>query len=313
MSVRINPFRWSELAGVLPLLDDSLRRDPISESVFTRKVLLDPNFRAEGALVASCDGEVAGFCLAIARQTPLENAPTDLDRGYITLIAVRSDLQRQGIGGELLEHAEAYLRSQDRTTALISPYSPGYFTPGVDPEAYAPAISFFARHGYRELYRAISMKTSLPQPGPPAWSQAMTARLKAEGICIESYEPALTVPLLDFVAREFPGDWVRVVREAMGAVLSGAAAARLVIAHEGGEILGFVHHENERFGPIGVAASRRGRGVGHALMFAALRAMGQEGFRVGWFLWSDEKTARRLYDNAQFRIDRRFTVLSKAL
>jgi GNAT superfamily N-acetyltransferase len=76
-------------------------------------------------------------------------------------------------------------------------------------------------------------------------------------------------------------------------------------------VLGFAHHLNERFGPIGVSAAERGRGLGHLLMFRTLAAMREQGFRSAWFLWSDDATARRLYDCAGFQERRRFAVLRK--
>src|SRR5205807_9649066 len=130
------PFQPRDLAGVLSVLADAMPADPISESRFVRQVLLDPNFRAEGAPVAKVDDEVVGFCLSIARQVPLENALPDADRGYITLFVVAAKFQRQGIGTKLLEHAENYLRSQRRKICMISTCAPGYFIPGVDVKAY---------------------------------------------------------------------------------------------------------------------------------------------------------------------------------
>jgi ribosomal protein S18 acetylase RimI-like enzyme len=99
----------------------------------------------------------------------------------------------------------------------------------------------------------------------------------------------------------------------MARVLLGEPPARLILAREGGRVLGFVHHEGERFGPIGVAAPERGRGLGRVLMFRALAAMREEGFRIAWFLWSDDATARRLYHPGGFREVRRFAILRKDL
>src|SRR5688500_13138978 len=138
----IRPFRSTDLAGVLRVFSDAMHADPISEARFTRQVLLDHNFRAAGAPVAVKDGQVIGFCLAIARQTPLENAPSDVDRGYITLIAVSPAHQWQGVGTKLLTAGEEYLRGQGKSVVMLSPYAPGYFIPGVDVNAYPAALAF---------------------------------------------------------------------------------------------------------------------------------------------------------------------------
>ena len=75
----IVPYQADDLQGVLGVLAQAMPQDPISPARFTQQVLLDPNFRAEGALVARREGRIAGFCLAMARQVPLENAPPDGD------------------------------------------------------------------------------------------------------------------------------------------------------------------------------------------------------------------------------------------
>src|SRR4051812_25452407 len=114
MQIEIQPFQSSHLPGVLKVLGEGMAIDPISEAKFVRQVLLDPNFRAEGAPAAMAGNDVAGFCLSIARQMPLENAPPDANRGYITLFAVARQFQRRGVGSKLLAHAEKYLQSQQR-------------------------------------------------------------------------------------------------------------------------------------------------------------------------------------------------------
>jgi len=313
MKHSVRPIQPEDLTGVLDVLSAAMPGDPVSLPRFVRQVLLDPNFVADGALVAREGPVVVGFCLSMARQIPLENAPPDSDRGYITLIGVHPNWQRQGIGTALIRAAEAYLRTQNRWLALVSPYSPGYFIPGVDVTSHAGALSFFSRHGYKEQYRALSMETSLWSLEPPEWMKSNSESLDRVGIRCETYTPELTLPLLHFVQTEFPGDWVRVVREAMLRIQEGASAGRLIVAHHYGKVLGFSHHDNERFGPIGTAVSERGRGLGHLLMFRTLRVMQEEGFRSAWFLWSDDRTARRLYVAASFKEVRRFAILRKEL
>ena len=221
--MQIQSFQPEDLGALLSVLADAMPIDPISESRFVRQVLLDPNFRAEGAPVAIVNGEVAGFCLSIARQMPLENAPPDSDRGYITLFAVAPKFQRQGVGAKLLEHAENYLRSQNRKLCMISPYAPGYFSCGVDVNAYAGAVSFFAKHGYMEVYRPIAMQIQLWDLSVPDWVREKQAKLVQAGVVVEPYRSELTLPLLEFAATEFAGDWVRYAREAMGTIQRGDA------------------------------------------------------------------------------------------
>ncbi|MCA1596777.1 MAG: hypothetical protein LC772_10200 [Chloroflexi bacterium] len=87
-SLNVRSFQPGDLAGTVEVLERALPGEPISSERFTRQVLLDPNFDCRGAAVACAEERVIGVCIGIARQTPLENAPPDSDRGYITLIAV---------------------------------------------------------------------------------------------------------------------------------------------------------------------------------------------------------------------------------
>src|SRR3954468_6013053 len=178
--VTINPFTSDDLAPVVSLLAEAMHADAISEARFTRQVLLDHNFRAPGAPVAVQDDQVIGFCLSMARQTPLENAPSDVDRGYITLLAVSPAHQRQGVGTKLLQHAEHYLNSQGKSGVMFSSYAPGYFIPGVDVNAYPAALGFLQKHGYVEVYRPLAMQTSLWEWSIPAWVQERREKLAAE-------------------------------------------------------------------------------------------------------------------------------------
>jgi mycothiol synthase len=178
---------------------------------------------------------------------------------------------------------------------------------------YESGLKFLLKQGYREVYRPLAMQAPLWDLNVPQWVLERRSTLEADGVRFRAYEPELTLPLLEFAAREFMGDWVRVVRETAARILAGEPADRLIAAVENGQVVGFCHHDNERFGPIGVAQSQRGRGVGQVLMYEALSAMRQKGFRTAWFLWSDDKTAQRLYDAAGFVEVRRFALLRKEL
>jgi hypothetical protein len=48
-------------------------------------------------------------------------------------------------------------------------------------------------------------------------------------------------------------------------------------------------------------------------MYQTLLAQRDAGFRAAWFLWSDDKTAARLYNGAGFTEVRRFALLRKEL
>jgi mycothiol synthase len=287
--------------------------DGISEARWVRQVLLDPNFRIEGLRTAEYAGETVGLALALSRQVPLENAASDSDRGYITLLAVHPQHQGRGIGSRLLEEAETHLRDAGCQSVSISPYAPGYFLPGVDVRRYAPGLEFLLRRGYSEVYRPLAMEIPLWDLTVPGWVVQREKEHRQAGLQYLPYSAEWTLALLDFARSAFAGDWVRVAREGMARIVEGQNPERLFLAIEDDQVVGYSHFDNERFGPIGVSAEHRGRGIGQILMYKTLQAQQRSGFRSAWFLWSDDKTAERLYLAAGFRETRRYALLRKDL
>lgn len=310
---RIVLYRGCYLKEVVRVLGKSLLRENIGESLFVRKVLLDPNY-VDGAVLVALRGEaVAGAGTAFVRRVPLEDAPMDSDRGYVTLLATAPEYRREGIGSALLGALEESLRERGATTANISPYAPGYFTPGVDVEASAEGLAFLLRRGYAEVYRPIAMERELGDAAPPTALADRIARLPGEGVAVCTYRPEHLDALLQFAREAFRGDWQRFLKEAAGDIALGDDPGRLQIALRNDRAIGFSHYAGERFGPIGVAAEERGKGIGQALLFATLGAMRAQGLRRAFFLWSDDRTAEHFYNGAGFQIFRRFAVLRKEL
>lgn len=302
-----------DLEPVVALLRKTLASDPITSGVFQRKALLDPNFDPKSALVAVEDGVVVGFVLGITRKIAIEDQPPDFDRAWITLIAVEPSRQRVGIGMELLRQLYPYLIEKGLKSIWVSPYAPNYFTPGVDVNAYPGAVEFFRKNGFAEAYRPLSMDAPLLDINTPEWVFEKERQLVKDGVTVETFKPEYILPLLDFMKAEFPGDWQRYIRETMSRIARGQdCPGHLWVAEEQGKALGFAQHEAERFGPFGVAAEARGRGIGAVLLFKCLHAMRDKGLHNAWFLWTDDKTAK-LYQQAGFAESRRYVVMRKAL
>ena len=310
--IEIVPYQPNDIHGVVALLNRCLTADPITSETFQRKVLLDQNFDTRGALVALDGRRTIGFGLGMVRRFPLEDTPPDFDRSWITLLAVDADYRRQKIGTKIVTALEDYFVSRDCAATWVSSYAPNYFTPGVDVNAYPEALEFFKSLGYQELLRPLSMDANLVQLSTPDWVAQKESELAGK-VIVECFRPELILPLLDWMKAEFPGDWQRFARESMTKITLGEFRPDNVwIAHEDGKVLGYCQHDNAgRFGPFGVSASERGRGIGAILLFRCLHAMRAKGLHNAWFLWTDDKVAR-LYAEAGFVESRRFALLRKA-
>lgn len=311
--VIIRAFEQRDMQAVCRCLWENLPAEGIAETQFIRQVLLDPNFDPQGAPVAEVDGTVVGFALSIVRRFPLEDAAPDFDKAYLTLMAVVPEHQRQGIGTRLLQFGEAFARQRGAQSMWVSPYSPNYFIPGVDVNTYRGMLAFLSAHGYEEVYRPLAMQVDLWHFTPTPSLLKKEERLRQEGILIEPYHPSLTLPLMEFLKRDFTGDWQRFTREGIHRILSGDQSVQIWIAHHGSEVLGFVRHEGERYGPVGVAPKARGKGIAQVLTLHCLEGQKARGYRTAYFLWSDDNTAAQLYDRFGFKVFRRYALMKKAL
>jgi len=315
MSIEIQPCSFHK--HPVEILSSAMQREAIDRIKFARQVLLDPNFDANLSLLAKIEGEAAGYVLGLRRRVPLENAADDSERGYLTLFGVANRFRNRGVGTRLLSTVEQSLGDRGCSSIWISPYAPGYFLPGVDVHAYAPGLDFLQRRGYEEVYRPISMECALWDFERPAWVRDREAEHRDQGVAYTEFTPALVRPLIEFAERVFQGDWVRLCRTTSLKILEGDNSRRIQIAVDNSQaeprVLGFSHHDGERFGPIGVDPDQRGRGIGQILMYRTLQAQREAGYRTAWFLWSDEKTAERLYNAAGFKLARTFALLKKDL
>lgn len=295
------------------ILCQTMTREGITPDRFLKQVALDPNFRKEGSIMAFEGGKPVGYALTVCRHVPVEGEIIDGTKGYLWLLGVLPEAKGRGIGSELLQRAEHYLRDQGKEVCLASPYSPGYFQPGVDVDAYADGLEFLKKRGYQEVYRPIACQTNLWDAHRPAWVAGAEAKAQSEGVTFSRDGRQGLPKLLEFAHREFGPDWAAFVRGSMLKQIEGDRRTGLSVAWQEGRVLGFGHFDGERFGPIGVASTERGRGLGQILMWDILAQQKEAGFRTSWFLWSDDRTLDRLYHYAGFTIARRFALLKKEL
>lgn len=313
-----SPYRPGSERAIVDLWNRCLEIDGITDDTFVRKVLLDPNFDREGARsVWSPDGALIGFCYAVVRQVPVMGTDLEPDTGWITVFFVHPDWRRRGVGRSLLEDACGFLAARGRREVRISPYTPHYFLPGVDPDGYPEAAHLLRSLGFVVEEEAVAMAASLVGYRAPPGVLETETRLAEQGVRVQVVTPAVYVPLLEAIRASFSDDWVRAAREAL---LRGAAGGTILVALRGGdEVVGWCQagaYEGvpNRFGPFGVAPGSRGSGIGLVLLHRCLERLRQQGFQGAFFLWGDpDSAAGRLYRRAGFEETRRFLVFRRVL
>jgi predicted N-acetyltransferase YhbS len=102
------------------------------------------------------------------------------------------------------------------------------------------------------------------------------AELREAGLVVRRARPWESSQVREFVAREFAQAWADEV--AVGLVRQPVT---VFVALRGGRLVGFAAYECTRkdfFGPTGVVEAERGRGLGRALLLAALRGLRELGY-----------------------------------
>ncbi len=312
-SFAVRPYRGADEAALLDLWNEALTHDRIDAARFRTQVLLDANFDPAGLLLAEVEGRLVGFLLSIVRQVPLFLQGLEPELAWITAFGVRPAWQRQGVGRQLFDAALSRLASQGRQRVLISPYTPNYFTPGVDVDAYPAAMAFLQGNGWQVTSTPISMQVDLNGFRVPAEIVAQEERLAGQGIAIRPVQAADLPALMPFIAQHFGWDWFRFAQEHLLQRFGpGSDEMCFLVAVRHQEIVGYCQQRRERFGPFGVDPAQRGQGIGRLLLFRCLDTMLAKGFHCAWFLWTG-RNAARLYELAGFRQVRQFAILQRAI
>ncbi|HZU13509.1 MAG TPA: GNAT family N-acetyltransferase [Chloroflexota bacterium] len=311
----LRPFRPDDLAAIVALWNRCLTKDPISEDRFWHHIVLDANFDPEGALVAEADGEIAGFLQAIVRRVPMPGVGTEPETGFITVFFVAPHLRRQGLGTALLKKGLDYLRQQGRSTVSCNGYSPIYFFPGVD-EDYTAAQAFLRAGGFAAHPGAVAMGMRLEGVRMPEAVRARAEELRAKGYEVRMFERADTLPLIAFSLEHFP-EYGDTIRDGLQ-----RGDEEIVVATKDGEIVGYTQWENTytdppsgaegRFGPFGVRADLRSKGIGSVIFYTLIERVVSRGSRYLWFGWAGGRNLS-FYERASCRVTRRFTLYTRSL
>jgi GNAT superfamily N-acetyltransferase len=272
---------------------------PLDAALLRQNTIDDPQFDPAGAWVACAhDGpHLIGACIAKVAREPLGSAGLLTDRGWVSAIVVHPSAQRRGIGTALLRQAEAFLRGRGRRLAVLGS-DPGHFFPGVP--VGTRALEFFAARGYRMRGDAYDLRRSLRGYCTP---RAVTSALAGHpDVEIRPLRRGEEHALLAFLDAHFPGRW----RYDVGRFLAGGGdVGDIVGLLRGGKVLGMAHvfHPGSKrigpsiawtrggagaggLGPMGLAESLRGRGLGLALLDRAIVRLAQLGVQEMVIDWT---------------------------
>ncbi|WP_208028431.1 GNAT family N-acetyltransferase [Rhabdothermincola sediminis] len=235
---RWGPERLDELAR---LVDRALPQERL-----TADELLASSWDDPGIVLGTPSGD--GAVSAVVRSFG------ELRIGWVKLIVVAPERQREGVGKALLHTAETWAFDQGASEVQLGGAAPFYLWPGVDVEMLG-MLCLAESSGYESVGSEINM--ALPtefRAEPPA---GVALRRVLDDRDIEAVQT--------FVSAHWP--WWRPELD-RGVEQGGCHAAFTVSAHD---VVGFACHSVNRsgwIGPMGTDPQRRHAGVGHALLGA---------------------------------------------
>lgn len=271
--------------------------DPIDVKKFRNQALFDDNFDPNLCWISLENDHVNGFIMATKRKFPYLERGLEPERGWINVIFVDQEVRNQGIGQELLNHAEKSLIELGCKNITLGAYSPNYFFWGVDPVNYADAIKFFEKNNYKSLDLHYSMGKDLHGYQIPEETLLKKQEAEKKGYKFLTFDYKYSLELLEFLKNEFGGGWKR---NALIAMQKGIAEDVILIAlDKNNKICGFcmraIDGNPMRFGPVGISKNERNAGLGSIMLDLQCYEMAKKGIYRMYFITTDEP-GKRYYE-----------------
>lgn len=310
-NIKLRAFQMKDLSEVIDCWNESLIYDVINEERFKHMILLDENFREDLFQVALLDNTIVGFCYGVKRKVPYLERGLEEKRGWIVMMGVRLQYQRQGIGTLLYQKIEKTLKALGTQEITLCAYSPNYFCPGID-KRYQKAIAFFEKKGYIYRNDSVSMKKDLWDYQMSQTYRDQMKLLEERNIRFVSYQDRYMLELLNFLLKNFGAGWKY---NALNAMKNDEAQDTILLAvNQEDHIIGFcmrkIDGHDSRFGPFGVSEELRSQGIGGVLFEYMMQQMKQKAIYHLYFLWTDG-AAQRFYQRHGVEVCRTYQLYRK--
>lgn len=265
----------SDLDRVAAICRQALVYDSIPADELVKLLWEDPDFDQRYCLMAEVEGAPVGIAFGVMRQDPKAGT-----LGFIKLMAVLPERQRQGVGKSLAAELERRLAASGAAEIRVGPSAPRYVFPGVDIR-YTEAYCFFRDLGYKRYHDATNMTVDLARA--PLDTQAEEAALLAQGIEIRRLAETDRAKFEEYMVRWGSGwQW-----EGLSALRQNPVSCH--VALHNGEFVGFSAYDTNRrgwFGPMGTEQSMRKFGIGRILLKRCLKDQRNLGYGTVQIAWT---------------------------
>ena len=296
---------------LLKLWNICLTADTLDSFNFYKRIICDINFDPSFFLLAEKEGKIVGFAYGLKRRVADEFVGMQQEQSWLSAMGVHPDFRRMGIGRALLSEVESRLLKKGAKNIDLGTNPQNYFFPGVDQQAYGPAIDFFKACGYTEKSECVSMDMSLRDYTPSEKHKEKRAALEEQGYSFGFYQPKDTIGIFNLLRTHFP-HWLDNVRDS---ILAGRAEKSVVIArNEKSEVVGFAMRgmdgTEERFGPFGVSPDLQVGGIGGVMYHELIQSMIAQRIFYTYFLWTAGRNVD-IYGSWGMKIYRKYSMMGR--
>ena len=298
MPIEVAPLSHANLEEARALLETATPYDLVSQ-VAEEKLFGGAPSGPATAFGARCEGELAGVVVT--------------SNHWLRLFVVGADHLGHGVGGALLEAAEADLRARGARAACTMDQPGNHQSPGIDARN-EHTIEWFESHGSQRIGENHSLLVDLvdnPRVNPTRAAE-LAAECAARGYTIRRGQRADRAALAAMIESQFTDAWAFEVNLALSSKPEGVHVA---VAPDGNFAAFAAHDGNNRglgwFGPAGTAPQHRGQGLGAALLLACLIDVAEARHAQCLISWIGP---RAFYENTVgIAGERTYVVMSKTL
>jgi len=316
----IRHFRSADREAVLTLWDRCVGQlFPLDAALFEQNVLKDAHFDPEAIWVAEdADGSLLAYAHAKVCKEPLGAAGMMPEQGWVSALAFEPGEAGQEAAREVLQTALEWLRAQGRRRASYGS-DPAHLFPGL-PSEQTTHQRILQEAGFTiSQHVVVDLIRELSDYRVPEEVEENLHRLRDEYTvrpCTTDDVPAL----LCFLEKEFPGRWHY---ETVKRLETEETPQDILILAQGKEVVGFCHnfHRGSKrigpsiywrrllgdqyggLGPIGLAESTRGKGLGLALLCKGVEYVKLQGATRMAIDWTDLVD---FYGRIGFRVWKRY-------
>lgn len=312
MKAKIRTLENTDIDEVYSGWNKAFPLDDIPRQRFENIALDDPNYMAEGNLVAVQNHQVVGFVSTAARRGIAgqdgKGTAAEKDYGYIKgLYVLKGYSEQLALKRALLEQATNFIRLEGKTAVKAGQYTGLFFNPGMDVRNTAER-EFFLANGFHEVDFEEDVSIDLTSFAPLPYHESIQHQVREMGVVIQDYKPHHSAALREYVNQLeypnfFPPNWEQDFDE-WGTHL---------VALRDDVVLGWAMYNpvfyEGYFGPIAVLQEYRRKGIGTVLLLESMLRMKAEGTPSITAGWANVP----FYIKSGWVVSRRYVVFEKRL